>query len=99
MDQPIAEIHITTKDLENFIDYRALQRIDGTHSASTLGATGEEVRAALSNALPRVVTERVKSLIPSDFALAEVAFSLKLTGNIGFAAIDGTINLKLTPKG
>jgi hypothetical protein len=98
MERPIAEIHITAKDFEPYVDYRALEQINGTPTTATLGTTGEEVRAILANALPRLVTDKLKDLIPSDFILAEVAFSMKVSGNVGLAAIDGTVNLKLTPK-
>src|SRR5690348_11542793 len=98
MEDPIGEIYIRPSDIEHYLDFRTLQKLRGAEVTATLGSSGEEIKAALMQVLPKIITDKLKELIPSDFILAEVGLTLKVAGNLGFASLNGDISLKLKPK-
>jgi hypothetical protein len=86
---------ITDQDFENVFDTGEIKRLK---SGSTEFILGPDRAASIIDALPRVIAERIRRIIPEDYTVLEIQIKVSLSGTPFGIGVGGDATVKFGPK-
>ena len=89
------EIVITEKDYEAALGDSEVKLLVNRRREEVLGS---EPNLAILDALPRVIAQRVRKMIPSDYEVREITINLKISGTPFGVGVGGDATIKFGPK-
>lgn len=97
MNEPV-QLMITDRDVHEFGGYQLAKELVGDAQAPILGKKGIEAIDELMSLVPKIITEKLKKIIPEGYAVSEIVLNMKVRGSFAILGIDGEMQLKMKPK-
>ena len=89
------ELELTDKDFLRALGAETTRRIMLTEKTEVLG--DRDVNAVV-DALPRVLSDRFKRMLPDDFEIREISLKVSLSGTPFGVGVSGDATVKFGPK-
>lgn len=89
------ELELSEADFSRALGVDVVKRLSLGHQVQVLG--DGDVKAVV-DALPRVLSERFKRMLPSDFEIREITLKVSLSGNPFGVGVSGDATVKFGPK-
>lgn len=85
-------ITLTERDFAEALDPLELERIKRPENIPVLGP--QEDRAAVIDALPKVLSRRLQKMLPKGFVIREVEITVSLSGSPFGVGVDGEATVR-----
>jgi hypothetical protein len=86
---------ITENDYKEALSGRDIKKLKGEKAEPTLGP--EETKSVL-DALPRVIADRFRKMIPEDYEMREIQIKVAISGTPFGVGVAGDATVKFGPK-
>ncbi len=92
------QLVITNDDVRKDGNDRLADRLLGQKRETLLGKDEVDLVDSLMEVMPKIITRKVKHIIPKEFDIVEIGLTFKLNGSVGFLGINGEVQVKIKPK-
>lgn len=92
------QIQITEKDYNDALGANEVRNLKQSQKEAILGEAPEPATQAILDALPKVVVERFRRMIPPDYEVQQIELKVKISGHPFGVGIGGEATVKFGPK-
>jgi hypothetical protein len=88
------EIVLSENDVDAGIQKRVRAAVAGSR---VLSGEEQDAKQILMDALPAIIAQKIRKIVPQDFQVSEVQLKLNVSGKLFGTGVSGDVILKLTP--
>ncbi|TDP62596.1 hypothetical protein [Roseateles toxinivorans] len=83
---------------ESDVDAGVRKRVQAATAGSrVLSGEDQDAKQILMDALPTIIAQKIRKIVPKDFEISEVQLKLNVSGKLFGTGVSGDVILKLTP--